>query len=215
MSIELNHIIIPARSKWASATFLADILASARAGPQRQSFVPVKVSNGVTLDYVDAERFDPHHCAFLASEGQSSTPRTRASAAQGSRITPGRMASSPVRSTTCAAAGASTSMTPTGTTSRSPPGPTTSVRLTRPAGPRSRRSGLSHVTHWHEGGLGRADAALRCRTEDTCAGHGEDTALLVVADLPGGTPKSTLKTLSPLARDDHRGQRRPIRMEGT
>ena len=69
MSIELNHIIIPARSKWASATFLASIL-DVPAGPQRELFVPVKVSNGVTLDYVDAERFDPHHCAFLASEAE-------------------------------------------------------------------------------------------------------------------------------------------------
>ena len=69
MSIELNHIIIPARSKWASATFLASIL-DVSAGPQRELFVPVKVSNGVTLDYVDAERFDPHHCVFLASEAE-------------------------------------------------------------------------------------------------------------------------------------------------
>jgi catechol 2,3-dioxygenase-like lactoylglutathione lyase family enzyme len=69
MSIELNHIIIPARSKWASATFLASIL-DVPAGPQREMFVPVKVSNGVTLDYVDAKRFDPHHCAFLASEAE-------------------------------------------------------------------------------------------------------------------------------------------------
>ncbi len=69
MSIELNHIIIPARSKWASATFLASIL-DVPAGPQRELFVPVKVSNGVTLDYVDAERFDLHHCAFLASEAE-------------------------------------------------------------------------------------------------------------------------------------------------
>ena len=69
MSIELNHIIIPARSKWASATFLASIL-DVPAGPQRELFVPVKVTNGVTLDYVDAGRFDPHHCAFLASEAE-------------------------------------------------------------------------------------------------------------------------------------------------
>jgi len=34
VSIELNHIIIPARSKWASATFLASIL-DVPAGPQR------------------------------------------------------------------------------------------------------------------------------------------------------------------------------------
>lgn len=69
MSIELNHITIPARSKWASATFLASIL-DVPAGPQRELFVPVKVSNGVTLDYVDAERPGPHHCAFLASEAE-------------------------------------------------------------------------------------------------------------------------------------------------
>jgi catechol 2,3-dioxygenase-like lactoylglutathione lyase family enzyme len=76
MSIELNHIIIPARSKWASATFLASIL-DLPAGPQRELFVPVKVSNGVTLDYVDAERFDPHHCAFLASEAEFDAAYTR------------------------------------------------------------------------------------------------------------------------------------------
>jgi len=67
MSIELNRIIIPARSKWASATFLASIL-DVPTGPRREPVVAVKLSNGATLDYVDAERFDPHHCAFLASE---------------------------------------------------------------------------------------------------------------------------------------------------
>ena len=69
MSIELNHIIIPARSKWASATFLASIL-DVPTGQQRELSVPVKVGNGVTLGYVDAERFDPHHCAFLASDAE-------------------------------------------------------------------------------------------------------------------------------------------------
>ena len=69
MNIELNRIVIPARSKWASATFLASIL-DVPAGPQRELFVPVKVSNGVTLDYADAQRFDFHHCAFLASDAE-------------------------------------------------------------------------------------------------------------------------------------------------
>jgi catechol 2,3-dioxygenase-like lactoylglutathione lyase family enzyme len=69
MSIELNHIIIPARSKWASATFLACIL-DLPTGPQRELFVPVRVSNGVTLDYADADGFDSHHCTFLASEAE-------------------------------------------------------------------------------------------------------------------------------------------------
>ena len=36
MSIELNRIIIPARSKWASATFLASIL-DVPAGPRRRT----------------------------------------------------------------------------------------------------------------------------------------------------------------------------------
>jgi len=67
MSIELSHIVIPARSKWASATFLASIL-DVPAGADREPFVSVKLSNGATVDYLDAERFDPHHCAFLASE---------------------------------------------------------------------------------------------------------------------------------------------------
>jgi|SRR5580704_1542987 catechol 2,3-dioxygenase-like lactoylglutathione lyase family enzyme len=67
MSIELNRIIIPARSKWASATFLASIL-DVPAGPRGEPVVAVMLSNGVALDYVDAERFDPHHWAFLASE---------------------------------------------------------------------------------------------------------------------------------------------------
>jgi catechol 2,3-dioxygenase-like lactoylglutathione lyase family enzyme len=69
MSIELNHVIIPARSKWASATFLACIL-DLPTGPQRELFVPVRVSNGVTLDYADADGFDSHHCTFLASEAE-------------------------------------------------------------------------------------------------------------------------------------------------
>ena len=69
MSIELNHITIPARSKWAAATFLASIL-DVPTGPQRELLVPVTVGNGVTLNYADAERPSPHHCAFLASEAE-------------------------------------------------------------------------------------------------------------------------------------------------
>jgi catechol 2,3-dioxygenase-like lactoylglutathione lyase family enzyme len=69
VSVELNRIIIPARSKWASATFLASIL-DVPAGPPREPFVPVTVGNGVTLDFVDAVGFDSHHCAFLVSEAE-------------------------------------------------------------------------------------------------------------------------------------------------
>lgn len=67
MSIELNHIIIPAHDKLASAQFLASILGLS-AGPQFGPFIPVQLSNGVTLDYADAADFHSHHCAFLVGE---------------------------------------------------------------------------------------------------------------------------------------------------
>ena len=41
MSVELNHTIIPAKDKWVSAKFLADIL-NLEAGPEWGHFVPVK-----------------------------------------------------------------------------------------------------------------------------------------------------------------------------
>jgi catechol 2,3-dioxygenase-like lactoylglutathione lyase family enzyme len=69
MGVELSRIVIPARSKWASATFLASIL-DVPAGPPRGPFVPVTVSNGVSLDFVDAVGFGSHHCAFLVSEAE-------------------------------------------------------------------------------------------------------------------------------------------------
>jgi hypothetical protein len=67
MTVELNHTIIPAKDKWASAKFLADIL-NLEAGPEWGPFVPVKTSNGVTLDFSDSEGFRPQHYAFLISE---------------------------------------------------------------------------------------------------------------------------------------------------
>jgi catechol 2,3-dioxygenase-like lactoylglutathione lyase family enzyme len=67
MRAELNHIIVPARDKWASAEFLAGIL-GLKAGPQWAHFVPVRTSNGVTLDYADAKDVRPQHYAFLLGE---------------------------------------------------------------------------------------------------------------------------------------------------
>jgi len=64
MSVELNHTIIPAKDKWASAKFLAYIL-NLEAGPEWGHFVPVKTANGVTLDFDTREEFRPAHYAFL------------------------------------------------------------------------------------------------------------------------------------------------------
>ena len=58
MSIVLNHIIVPAREKWTSARFLASIL-GLEVGSQWGPFVPLRTSNGVTVDFV--ERLTSRH----------------------------------------------------------------------------------------------------------------------------------------------------------
>ena len=69
MSVQLNHTIIAAKDKWASAKFLADIL-NLEAGPEWGHFVPVKTENGVTLDFAEREDFRQQHYAFLVSEAE-------------------------------------------------------------------------------------------------------------------------------------------------
>ena len=63
----LNHIIIPAKDKDASATFLAGIL-GVQPQPQWGPFRPVQTSNGVTLDFVDSKDVRTQHYAFLVSD---------------------------------------------------------------------------------------------------------------------------------------------------
>lgn len=68
MSVELNHTIVAARDKKASAQFLADIL-GLEVSPQYGPFIPVEITNGVTLDYADSSGpITPQHYAFLVSE---------------------------------------------------------------------------------------------------------------------------------------------------
>ncbi|MEU6037853.1 VOC family protein [Actinomadura sp. NPDC047616] len=67
MSVQLNHIIIPARDRKTSAEFLAHVL-GVETGPPLGPFVPVTTSNGVTLDFMDSTDFRWHHCAFLVTE---------------------------------------------------------------------------------------------------------------------------------------------------
>jgi extradiol dioxygenase family protein len=69
MGIQLNHIIVPAHDKHVSAEFLADVLGVAVAG-EAGPFVQVAVDNGVTLDFMDANGFAEHHCAFLVGEAE-------------------------------------------------------------------------------------------------------------------------------------------------
>jgi catechol 2,3-dioxygenase-like lactoylglutathione lyase family enzyme len=67
MSIELNHTIVWARDKSASAEFLGGIL-GVPVGRQNGPFVPIELSNGVTLDYADATEVASQHYAFLVSD---------------------------------------------------------------------------------------------------------------------------------------------------
>jgi catechol 2,3-dioxygenase-like lactoylglutathione lyase family enzyme len=68
MSVELNHTIVPARDKRASAEFLARIL-GLEAGPDWAQFAPVRVG-GVTLDFAERADFRPQHFAFLLGEAE-------------------------------------------------------------------------------------------------------------------------------------------------
>lgn len=68
MAIQLNHTIVYARDKEASATFLAEILGL----PAPTSFGPFQVvvaDNDVNLDFIDASgEIAPQHYAFLIGE---------------------------------------------------------------------------------------------------------------------------------------------------
>ena len=67
MSVELNHTIVAARDKATSARFLAEIL-GLPVGDPAGHFVPIRLGNGVTLDYAQAEQVQGQHYAFLVSE---------------------------------------------------------------------------------------------------------------------------------------------------
>jgi catechol 2,3-dioxygenase-like lactoylglutathione lyase family enzyme len=67
MSVELNHTIVHARDKRASATFLADMLGLAAPTPFGP-FLVVQVDNDVSLDYLEIRDPKPQHYAFLVGE---------------------------------------------------------------------------------------------------------------------------------------------------
>ncbi|HEX3499819.1 MAG TPA: VOC family protein [Stellaceae bacterium] len=69
MSVALNHTIIWAKDKRASAEFLAGIL-GLRPAPQWAGFIPVQMSNGVTLDYAESDEIRGQHYAFLVSDAE-------------------------------------------------------------------------------------------------------------------------------------------------
>ncbi len=71
MAPELNHTIVHATDKVASATFLKEVMGLGELVPFGP-FLGVVAGNGVTLDFMDSEgyEFQPQHYAFLVSEDE-------------------------------------------------------------------------------------------------------------------------------------------------
>lgn len=67
MRIELNHTIVPAEDKEASARFFADIFGLPYDG-LRGHFAPVRVNESLTLDFDNADPVPHHHYAFHVSD---------------------------------------------------------------------------------------------------------------------------------------------------
>ena len=69
MAVQLNHTIVAAHDKYASAKFVAEVLGLAAPktfGP----FAMVQADNDVTLDFMDSGDVVPQHYAFLVSEAE-------------------------------------------------------------------------------------------------------------------------------------------------
>jgi catechol 2,3-dioxygenase-like lactoylglutathione lyase family enzyme len=68
MAVRLDHTIVPAHDKEASAVFLAHILGLEVRNDPYGYFAPVELDDGTTLDFLDSDDFRWHHYAFLVSE---------------------------------------------------------------------------------------------------------------------------------------------------
>src|SRR5215208_5270327 len=69
MSIKLKHTIVPAKDKDAAARLFAKIFGLDYVGPMGH-FAPVRINDELTLDFDNAESFEPHHYAFQVSEDE-------------------------------------------------------------------------------------------------------------------------------------------------
>lgn len=65
MTVELDHVIVPSRTKVASAKLLAEILGVRWAETGVGPFSPVYVNEGLTLDFIETdEQFPIYHFCF-------------------------------------------------------------------------------------------------------------------------------------------------------
>ncbi len=69
MTITLNHTIVPARDKQASAEFFARIFGLKVESPV-DHFAAVGVNDTLTLYFADRSQFESHHYAFHVSDSE-------------------------------------------------------------------------------------------------------------------------------------------------
>jgi len=69
MAIMLNHTIVPARDKVASAQWFARIFGLPYEGTMGH-FAPVRVNETLTLDFDDRDSVESHHYAFHVSDDE-------------------------------------------------------------------------------------------------------------------------------------------------
>ncbi len=69
MTIVLDHTIVPAHDKEASARFFAEVMGLEYKGPGGH-FAPVQVNEHLTLDFDDRDKFDMHHYAFKVGDAE-------------------------------------------------------------------------------------------------------------------------------------------------
>jgi catechol 2,3-dioxygenase-like lactoylglutathione lyase family enzyme len=71
MTVELNHTIVRSSDKQRSAAFLAELV-GLEVAPPWGPFLPVPLSNGVTLEFVEVSptEIQPQHYAFLVTDAQ-------------------------------------------------------------------------------------------------------------------------------------------------
>ena len=67
--ITLNHTIVPAYDKEASARFFAEVFGLTYNGGQGH-FAPVRVNESLTMDFDDRDKFESHHYAFHVTDAE-------------------------------------------------------------------------------------------------------------------------------------------------
>jgi catechol 2,3-dioxygenase-like lactoylglutathione lyase family enzyme len=76
MAIHLDHTIVPAHDKEASARFFARIFGLEYEGPVSH-FAPVRINEELTLDFDERDDFERHHYAFKVGEDEFDAIFTR------------------------------------------------------------------------------------------------------------------------------------------